>query len=88
MKRGDLVTVAVSGVTVLRLSSEIIAAPLIRISVDPTPENGLRSTSQIMIDKAIAVPREKVGQVFGRLEEDSLKAVDRALLTFFGLGAL
>src|SRR5580658_9067827 len=103
MKRGDLVTIAVSGdygkprpalviqsdafaalpsVTVLRLSSEIVPAHLARITVDPTPENGLRLTSQIMIDKAISIPREKVGRVFGRLEDASVREVSRALFAF------
>ena len=107
MKRGDLVTIAVSGdygkprpalviqsdafaalpsVTVLRLSSEIVPAHLARITVEPNAENGLRSTSQIMIDKATAIPREKVGRVFGRLDDTAMRAVDRALLTFLGLG--
>ena len=106
MKRGDLVTIAVSGdygkprpalviqsdafaalpsVTVLRLSSEIVPAHLARITVDPTPENGLRSASQIMIDKATAIPREKVGRAFGRLDDSTMRAVDRALLAFLGL---
>ena len=106
MKRGDLVTIAVSGdygkprpalviqsdafaalpsVTILRLSSEIVPAHLARISVAPTPENGLRATSQIMIDKATSVPREKVGQAFGRLDDETVRAVDRALLAFLGL---
>lgn len=37
-------------------------------------------------DKATTIPREKVGQVFGRLDDGALKAVERALLAFFGLG--
>ena len=35
--------------------------PLIRITVDPTVENGLVTRSQIMIDKAATVPRAKIG---------------------------
>ena len=107
MRRGDLVTAAVSGdygkprpalvvqanafltlpsVTVLLLSSEILPAHLARIAVEPSHENGLRARSQIMIDKAMSVPREKVGRAFGRLSENAMRAVDRALLGFLGLG--
>jgi len=107
MKRGDLVTIAVSGdygkprpalvvqsdafaalpsVTVLRLSSDIVAAHRVRITIDPSAENGLRFPSQVMIDKAISLPREKVGPAFGRLDQNAMRSVDRALLAFLGLG--
>ncbi len=48
-------------VTVLRISSELHEWPLLRITVQPTETNGLRKPSQIMIDKAVTVPRSKLG---------------------------
>jgi mRNA interferase MazF len=75
-----------ASVTVLRLTSDLNNWPTFRISVEPTKENGLRATSQVMIDKPAALPRAKVGRVFGRLGEDALRAVDQALLAFLGLG--
>lgn len=74
-----------SAVTVLRLTSELNDWPLFRITVDPTPENGLRKRSQVMIDRGIALPRSKVGPVFGHLDADDLAAVSTALYRFFGL---
>jgi mRNA interferase MazF len=80
---------ALPSVTVLRLSTDIKRADLVRITVQPTPENGLKSMSQVMIDKAVTVPREKVGKVFGRVDEATLRAVSQALVAFFDLeGAL
>ena len=38
-----------------------------------------------MVDKAQTVPRDKVGTTIGRLHEDTLVAVDRALAVFFGI---
>ena len=76
---------ALPSVTVLRLSSEIIPAHLARITIEPTDQNGLRRRSQVMIDKAIAVPREKIGPRIGCLESGTMQAVNHALLTFFGL---
>lgn len=73
-------------VTVLLLSSEILPAHLARIVLEPSHENGLHARSQIMIDKAMTVPREKIGGAFGRLGEDAMGAVDRALIGFLGLG--
>jgi len=77
--------VELPSVTVLRLTSEVYDAPLIRVTVEPTPENGLRAVSQVMIDKAVTVPRERVGGVIGRLDGAGLHAVNRALLDFLGL---
>lgn len=38
-------------VTILPITSELVEAPLFRLSVDPTPGNGLRKRSQVMVDK-------------------------------------
>ena len=72
-------------VTVLRFSTTITLAPLTRLTVEPSAENGLRHISQIMIDKVIAIPREKVGKTIGRLDETTMSAVNRSLTVFLGL---
>jgi mRNA interferase MazF len=71
-------------VTVLVMSSTLIAAPLFRLTISPTPENGLRELSQIVIDKAMTLPREKVGEAFGRLDDAVMIVVNRALALFLG----
>jgi mRNA interferase MazF len=72
-------------VTVLRITSELHEWPLLRVTVAPNAANGLRKTSQIMIDKAATVPRAKLGPSIGRVEADTLRSVDLALLAFLGL---
>ena len=72
-------------VTVLLLSGTRVEAPLIRIEVDPSPANGLRKPSQVMIDKVMTIPRDKVGEKFGRLDPDSMIRVERGLALFLGL---
>lgn len=74
-----------ASVTVLPVTSELRTAPLLRISVEPNTNNGLRKRSQVMVDKAQTVPRDKLGTTIGRLHEDTLVAVDRALAVFFGV---
>ena len=74
-----------TSVTVLPVTSELRTAPLLRISIEPNTDNGLRKKSQVMVDKAQTVPRGKVGTTIGRLHEDTLVAVDRALAIFFGI---
>lgn len=79
---------ALPSVTVLRLTSMLCGEDLIRITVQPSSGNGLRVASQVMIDKAVTLPREKVGTVFGRLEHEAMLAVSRALSAFLGLDGL
>ena len=71
-------------VTVLLLSSTLIEAPLFRLTVKPAPGNGLRKPSQIMVDKAMTVRRDKLGEVFGRIDDSAMVAVNRAVALFLG----
>ena len=71
--------------TVLPVTSTIIDAPLLRITVDPDERNGLARRSQVMIDKIITVRRDKVGPAFGRAGDELMLAVNRALLVFLGI---
>lgn len=76
---------ALASVTVLRLTSETHDWPLFRVTVDPSPDNGLQQPSQIMVDKAATVPRSKIGRRIGRLDDDTQRRVDHALARFLGL---
>ena len=72
-------------VTVLPVSSDLVAAPLFRITIQPTTENGLHKRSQVMADKAVTVRRDKVGPIFGRIDADSMGEVERCLAVFLGI---
>lgn len=71
-------------VTVLPVTSELRETPLFRIIVQPNAGNGLQKPSQIMVDKVQTIPREKIGNTVGRLDDESLLAVNRALAVFLG----
>jgi mRNA interferase MazF len=72
-------------ITILPVTSELRDTPLFRISVKPDQGNGLRLYSQVMIDKAQTLPREKIGKTFGHLDDATMLAVTRALAVFLGL---
>jgi mRNA interferase MazF len=74
-------------VTIAPVTSTIVDAPLFRVTVEPTVGNGLRSVSQIMVDKLTSVRRDRVAQTVGRLEEDAIIRVSRALILWLGLAA-
>lgn len=72
-------------VTVLPITSKIIAAPLLRIHILPDEENGLQKASQVMVDKVMTVKRDKVKPAFGQLDSEKLIEVDRCLAIFLGI---
>ncbi len=72
-------------VTVLPLTSELRNAPLFRILVEPSTENRLEKVSQIMIDEPITFLRNKIGRSFGRIDDDILLRVNRALAVWVGI---
>ncbi len=59
--------------------------PSLRILVDPAPTNGLRRASQVMVDKITAVPRGRIGGVIGRLDDQNMIRIDRALALLLGI---
>jgi mRNA interferase MazF len=72
-------------VTVLPVSSTMVDAPLLRLTVAPDAVNGLRRPSQIMIDKAMTIMRAKIGDAIGRLDGDAMVEVERRLAVFLGI---
>ena len=74
-----------SSVTVLPLTSALVSAPLLRITVQPGVGNGLQKPSQVMVDKAVTLKRDKVGLPFGRIDADALIEVERCLAVFLGI---
>ena len=72
-------------VTILPVTSDLRDTPLFRIALEPTESNGLQKPSQVMIDKAQTVPRDKVGEVFGQVDGVDLLAINRALAVFLGV---
>ena len=71
-------------ITILPVTGELRVAPLFRISVNPNELNALTKPSQVMVDKPQSVTREKVGAVIGRLDDETMLAVNRALAVFLG----
>jgi mRNA interferase MazF len=71
--------------TVLPLTSEIRSAPQFRITVEPSSDNGLRRISQIMIDKPMTFRRDKIRAPFGRMDDETMLRVGRALAVWVGI---
>jgi mRNA interferase MazF len=76
---------ALSTVVVLPLTGTLMDAAITRIDVMPSDQNGLHVPSQIAVDRPQTVRRTKLGPVVGRLGNDVMLEVHRALAVFLGL---
>jgi mRNA interferase MazF len=76
---------ATASITICPFTTNPVEAPLIRLPIDPSEENGLDNPSQIMVDKVTTVPRSSLGKRLGKLQDDELVALNRSLIVFLGL---
>jgi len=68
----DLFDAAYASVTRLGQFAASCAPPhCLEFRFEPNTDNGLRKKSQVMVDKAQTVRRDKVGATIGRLHEDT-----------------
>lgn len=74
-----------ASVVVCQLTSELTDAPDFRVTIDPAPENGLRFTSQVMVDKPVTIRRERIGRRIGRLGNQDMARLGAALAFVLGL---
>ena len=73
-------------VTVCPLTSDLQTnAPLFRIAIEPTPENGLHLPSQIAVDKITTLPNARIAARLGSADDDVMLQVTRALAVFLGI---
>lgn len=76
---------ATASVTVCPLTTNPIDAPLFRVPVDPSETNGLDDRSFLMVDKVTTMPRGNLRDHLGRLGDNHVVQLNRALIVFFGL---
>lgn len=72
-------------VTILPVTGELRETPLFRIRLEPASANGLQKVSDVMVDKAQSVPRDRIGSVFGHVGEEEMLAINRSLAVFLGV---
>ena len=74
-----------SSITVCAFTSDPTDAPLFRLAVEPSEMNGLKTTSRLIVDKITTMPKLKLGARIGRLADDDLVRLNRAMMIFLGL---
>jgi mRNA interferase MazF len=86
--QSDLYNATHASLLVCLLTTETVKAPLFRLSLLPTPENGLDEVSQIMVDKLLAVPRSRIDDVIGVIDDATLLVLNRCLALMLGLAGV
>jgi len=76
---------ATASVTICAFTTDDTEAPLFRIPIKPTTQNGLRTQSQLMVDKITTVPKTKIGSRIGVLDDQDVVRLNRAMLVFLGM---
>lgn len=76
---------ATASITVCPFTTHLVDAPLIRLPIEPTKQNGLQAPSHLMVDKITTVARAKLQKRVGTLAEADLVRLNLAVLVFFGL---
>ena len=76
---------ATDSVTICGFTTDPTEAPLIRLLTKPDEVNGLHEASSMMVDKITTVPRVRLGQRMGRLADEDLVRLGRAVVVFLGL---
>jgi len=74
-----------TSITVCAFTTDPTDAPLLRLPVEPSQENGLRAPCRLMVDKLTTVPKTKLGSRLGMLDDERILRLNRAMLVFLGL---
>jgi mRNA interferase MazF len=78
---------ATASITVCAFTSDPTDTPLFRLLVEPTETNGLRVASRLMVDKVTTVPKDRLGEKVGRLDDADVLRLNQAVLVFLGLAS-
>ena len=74
-----------SSITLCVFTTDPTEAPLLRMLIEPTDRNGLSSASRLMVDKVTTVPKARLGKRIGKLNDEDVVRLNRALTVFLGL---
>lgn len=76
---------ATASITICAFTTDPAEAPLFRLPISPNERNGLWGPCRLMVDKITTVPKTKIGSRVGRLDDQDIVRLNRAILVFLGL---
>jgi len=78
---------ATDSVTVCAFTTDPTEAPLFRLHLEPDDVNGLGEPCNLMVDNITTIPRSKLGAHIGRLNDEEMVRLGRAIMVFVGLAS-
>jgi mRNA interferase MazF len=75
----------IESITICGFTTNLTDASLFRVSVEPSDRNGLRSPCSLMADKVTTVRKPRLGARIGRLDNEDMTRLNRAILVILGL---
>jgi mRNA interferase MazF len=76
---------ATDSITICAFTADGTDAPLFRLPVRPNRRNGLCAACRLMLDEITTVPKTKRSARVGRLDDEDILRLNRAVLVFLGL---
>lgn len=83
--QSDLFNPTHSSIAICPITSDCVDAPLFRLTLPPGSRTGLKSASQVMIDKIASVPRAAISEEIGECDSRELESVDDGLRRWLAL---
>jgi mRNA interferase MazF len=81
----DAIPAAHPSVVICQMTSSLVDASDLRVTIEPSPENGLRERSQVMIDKPVTLMRSRISGSIGRLTVAEMGRVTAGLAFVIGV---
>ncbi|MBA4220311.1 MAG: type II toxin-antitoxin system PemK/MazF family toxin [Methylobacterium sp.] len=81
----DAIPAAHPSVVVCQLTSTLVDASDLRVTIEASAENGLREQSQVMIDKPVTLMRGRISGSIGRLSAAEMARVTAGLAFVIGV---
>jgi mRNA interferase MazF len=75
---------ATASVTVCAFTTDPADAPLFRLLIGPKDRNGLKGSPRLVVDKITTVPMSRVRASIGKLDDEDVVKLNRAVLVFLG----
>jgi mRNA interferase MazF len=72
--------------TILPITTELRPGLSMRIDLEPSTDNGLRSASQVMVDWPQTIRLSDMGQVIGHISADTMRTITRQMAVVLGIG--
>ncbi len=85
--RSDLLS-ELSYATILPITSDLRAGMSLRIDVNPSETNGLRTSSQVMADWPQTMRLSEIAQVIGYLDQAAMQAITQQMAVVLGIGSV